>query len=373
MLLLAALLLAASACGKETGTAAAQEEPFIDSLRLYVPGDYGSANWRIPALLCLDDGTLLAVNDKRKYNETDLPEDIDIVCRRSSDLGRTWSEPQTIVEGTGYKHGYGDPALVQCANGDVLCFFVGGNGLWASTESDPQRSYVCRSIDRGQTWGEPEDITSMLWGSQALNTTCRNYKASFFASGNALRLKHGEHKGRVMVAAAMCRKSAQVLDNFVVYSDDNGHTWKVSDRAFSQGDEAKLMELNDGRILLSVRRSGARGYNVSADGGATWGTQGVWNEMKANACNGDMLRVNDTLILHSLPNSMQREKVSIFSSSDEGQSWHSPVLLFDGPSVYSSLTLLPDGTIGAYIEQNPSGACELWYYRFNLAWLLGQR
>lgn len=373
MLLLAALLLAASACGKEAQTAAAQDEPFIDSLRLYAPGDYGSANWRIPALLCLDDGTLLAVNDKRKYNETDLPEDIDIVYRRSTDLGKTWSEPQTIAFGTGYKHGYGDPALVQCANGDVLCFFVGGNGLWASTEGDPQRSYVCRSTDRGQTWGEPEDITSVLWGSQAQHAAGQGYKASFFASGNALRLKHGEHKGRVMVAAAMCRKSAQVLDNFVVYSDDNGRTWKVSDRAFSQGDEAKLMELNDGRVLLSVRRSGARGYNVSADGGATWGTQGVWDEMTANACNGDMLRVNDTLILHSLPNSMQREKVSIFSSTDEGRTWHRPVPLFDGPSVYSSLTLLPDGTIGAYIEQNPSGACELWYYRFNLAWLFGQR
>lgn len=366
-------LLTASACKSVSSPSASGEVPFIECRRLYALGDYGSANWRIPALLCLDDGTLLAVNDKRKYNETDLPEDIDIVYRRSTDLGKTWSEPQTIVEGTGYKHGYGDPALVQCANGDVLCFFVGGNGLWASTEDDPQRSYVCRSTDRGQTWGEPEDITSMLWGSQALNTTCRNYKASFFASGNALRLKHGEHKGRVMVAAAMCRKSAQVLDNFVVYSDDDGRSWQVSQRAYAQGDEAKLMELNDGRILLSVRRSGARGYNVSADGGATWGTQGVWDEMTANACNGDMLRVNNTLILHSLPNSMQREKVSIFSSTDEGRTWHRPVPLFDGPSVYSSLTLLPDGTIGAYIEQNPSGACELWYYRFNLAWLFGQR
>lgn len=366
-------LLTASACKSVAGPSASGEVPFIEYRRLYAPGDYGSDNWRIPALLCLDDGTLLAVNDKRKYNETDLPEDIDIVYRRSTDLGKTWSEPQTIALGTGYKHGYGDPALVQCANGDVLCFFVGGNGLWASTESDPQRSYVCRSTDRGLTWGEPEDITSSLWGSQAQNADGQGYKASFFASGNALRLKHGEHKGRVMVAAAMCRKSAQTLDNFVVYSDDNGHTWKVSDRAFSQGDEAKLMELNDGRVLLSVRRSGARGYNLSVDGGATWGTQGVWDEMKANACNGDMLRVNDTLILHSLPNSMQREKVSIFSSTDEGRTWHEPVLLFDGPSVYSSLTLLPDGTIGAYIEQNPSGACELWYYRFNLAWLLGQR
>lgn len=371
LLLVLSALLMLSACKKEAESAS--EEPFIESQRLYAPGNYGSANWRIPALLCLDDGTLLAVNDKRKYNESDLPEDIDIVCRRSTDMGKTWSEMLTIAEGTGYKHGYGDPALVQCENGDVLCLFVGGNGLWTSTESNPQHSYVCRSTDRGQTWSEPEDITATLWGSQALNATCRNYKASFFGSGNGLRLKRGEHKGRVMAAAAMCRKNAQTLDNFVIYSDDNGYTWHVSERAFSQGDEAKLMELNDGQVLISVRRSGARGYNLSEDGGQTWGTQGLWNDMKTNACNGDMLRVNDTIILHSLPNSMQRENVSLFTSNDEGQTWHSPVSLFEGPSVYSSLTLLPDGTIGAYIEQNPNGACELWYYRFNLAWLRSQR
>lgn len=373
LLLLFLPLLMASACkrenGGDSGPVCPDEGPLITSLCLYAPGDYGSANWRIPALLCLDDGTLLAVNDKRKYNESDLPEDIDIVYRRSLDGGLTWSEPQTLIEGTGYKQGYGDPALVQCENGDVLCFFVGGNGLWASSENDPQRSYVCRSTDRGLTWGEPEDITAQLWGSQATNPTCRNYKSSFFASGNALRLKQGPHKGRVMVAATMCRKSAQKLDNFVVYSDDNGHTWHVSDRAFSVGDEAKLMELRDGTILISVRQNGPRGCNRSSDGGQTWGTQSTWPEMTANACNGDMLRVNDTTILHSLPNSMNRENVSIFTSNDEGLTWHSPVSLFEGPSVYSSLTLMPDGTIAAYIEQNPSGACELWFYRFQPAYI----
>ena len=121
--------------------------------------------------------------------------------------------------------------------------------------------------------------------------------------------------------------------------------------------------------MISVRQNGPRGCNRSSDGGQTWGTQSTWPEMTANACNGDMLRVNDTTILHSLPNSMNRENVSIFTSNDEGLTWHSPVSLFEGPSVYSSLTLMPDGTIAAYIEQNPSGACELWFYRFQPAYI----
>ena len=351
------------------GVCVQAQEPFCDSLCLYRPGDYGSANWRIPALLCLDDGTLLAVNDKRKYNEADLPEDIDIVCRRSTDRGATWSEPQTIVRGTGRKHGYGDPALVQCRNGVVLCVFVGGNGLFASSEDDPQRSYVCRSTDRGLSWSDPEDITALLWGSRAPNPAGRAYRSSFFASGNGLRLWHGPHAGRVMFAAAMCRADGYTLDNFIVYSDDNGLTWQVSGLAFAGGDEAKLMELADGTVLISVRRSGERGYNRSADGGQTWGEQGTWPEMTVNACNGDMLRLDDSTLLHSIPNSMQRENVSLFISHDEGRTWLSPVLMCAGPSVYSSMTLLDDGTIGLYVEKNPSGQCELWFYRFNRQWL----
>jgi len=64
---------------------ALSDSVFFYEQRLYAPGDYGSRNWRIPAICTLNDGTLLAVNDRRKHNEGDLPQDIDIVCRRSTD------------------------------------------------------------------------------------------------------------------------------------------------------------------------------------------------------------------------------------------------------------------------------------------------
>ena len=380
--LILALLLLPAMCGCHKPEIEGPSVPEEDSIEyyeqcLYRPGDYGSTNWRIPALCCLSDGTLLAVCDKRKYNESDLPEDIDIVIRRSTDNGRTWSEPLTIAEGTGRKQGFGDAALVECENGDVVCVFVGGNGLFASSQADPIRSYVCRSSDKGQSWSEPEDITFQLWGDQATRPACRNYRASFFGSGNGLRLTRGEHAGRIMFAAAMVRKNSNVADSFVVYSDDNGMTWKVSQRAYEGGDEAKLMELVDGRVLISVRQSGARGYNYSTNGGLAWGTQGRWECMKTNACNGDMLRVAATdrgdscnILLHSIPNSMERRDVSIFVSYDEGQTWQDPVLLFDGPSVYSSMTLLKNGSVGVLLEENPNGACEIWYQNWPIKDLL---
>ena len=380
--LIFALLTLSVVCGCHKPQNEVPDPPTEDTIVyyeqcLYRPGDYGSTNWRIPAICCLSDGTLLAVCDKRKYNEADLPEDIDIVVRRSNDNGRTWSEPQTIAEGTGRKKGFGDAALVECQNGDVVCVFVGGNGLFASSQADPIRSYVCRSSDKGKTWSEPEDITFQLWGDQATRPACRSYRASFFGSGNGLRLTRGEHAGRIMFAAAMCRKNSNTLDNFVVYSDDNGLTWKVSQRAYEGGDEAKLMELVDGRVLISVRQSGARGYNYSTNGGLAWGTQGRWECLKTNACNGDMLSVAATdrgdscnILLHSVPNSMERRDVSIFVSYDEGQTWQDPVLLFNGPSEYSSMTLLKNGSVGVLLEENPNGACEIWYQNWPIKDLL---
>ena len=299
------------------------------------------------------------------------------MVRRSTDNGRSWSEPATIAEGRGRKQGFGDAALVECDNGDVVCVFVGGNGLFASSQADPIRSYVCRSSDKGETWSEPEDITFQLWGDHATRPQCRSYEASFFGSGNGLRLTRGTYAGRIMFAAAMKLKNNNRLDNFVVYSDDNGLTWKVSKMAYQGGDEAKLMELVDGRVLISVRQSGARGYNYSTNGGLAWGAQGRWDCLKANACNGDMLRVaardrgdSCNIILHSLPNSMERRDVSIFASYDEGETWQDPVLLFDGPSVYSSMTLLKNGSIGVLLEANPNGACEIWYQNWPKEMLL---
>lgn len=361
--LAAAIALLAVGCGTAHPSRKASRQPFCDSLCLIEPGDYGSANWRIPALLCLDDGTLLAACDRRKYNETDLPEDIDVVVLRSGDLGHTWTAPLTLIEGQGRGRGYGDPALVQCPDGDVLCLFAGHNGYFQSSDSLPIRVLMKRSTDRGRTWGDTVDLTRVLWDSAS------PYRGAFVASGNGLRLKHGPQAGRLLFAAAMLRRSAWVSDNYIIYSDDGGHSWHRSQMAFEGGDEAKLMELNNGQVLLSVRRNGARGWNLSPDGGEHWGQQGLWPEMTVNACNGDMLRLDDTTLIHSIPNSMRREDVSLFVSHDEGRTWHSPRKLTPGPSVYSSLALLPDGTVGCLVERNPKGECQLWFYRFNKAWL----
>ena len=137
---------------------------------LFALGDAGSKNYRIPAIITAADGSLVVATDKRKNNQGDLPEDIDVVIRRSEDGGITWSEPQTIAEGTGARRGFGDAGLVHTTeeNG-LLCIFVGGEGIFNnSSPSNPTRTYVCKSTDNGKTWSAPRDITEQLYGRHVL-------------------------------------------------------------------------------------------------------------------------------------------------------------------------------------------------------------
>ncbi len=341
------------------------------------PGDYNSTNYRIPAVITARDGSIVAVTDKRKYNNGDLPEDIDILCNVSKDGGHTWTEPYTIAYGTGYKQGYGDCALALTndENG-IIAAFVGGPGFWGSTPTDPLRMYISRSNDNGMTWSEPEDITHFVYGAECEDEERKEWLGGFFGSGNGLLTS----TGRIMFVIAMRENNTrEVICNHAVYSDDNGQTWQVSGRASVGGDEAKVTELVDGRILMSIRRNGYRWYNISEDGGVTWQeTTSEWTDIVAPACNGDLIRytsVNDgydkNRLLHSVPEGSSRKNVTVYVSYDEGESWQTKKCIVPYNSAYSSLCVLPDNTIGLYVEeayQNEGDYCTV-FYNFSLNWL----
>lgn len=355
---------------------AGHREIILAHTLLLQPGDYNSTNYRIPAVITAKDGSIVAVTDKRKFNEGDLPEDIDIVCNRSTDGGHTWSEPYTIALGTGVNHGFGDCALAW-SNDDngLIAGFVGGPGLWYSTPSNPIRTYICKSYDNGQTWTERVDITDFIFGDNCIVPEQRTWRASFFGSGNGLRTS----TGRIIFVAAIRETTAQVLYNHAVYSDDNGETWHVSGRASSSGDEAKVTELADGRILMSIRHAGNRWYNISEDGGETWQpTTSTWYDITAPACNGDMIRFTSenqghdrNRLLHSVPYGNARTDVSVYVSYDEGETWPVRKCIVPYSSAYSSLCVLPDGTIGLYVEEEPNGISgySTVFYNFSLEWL----
>lgn len=355
------------------GNPEGDREILLKRVLVLAPGDYGSKNYRIPAIITANDKSLVILTDKRKYNNLDLPEDIDVIAQRSTDNGKTWSEPITVAQGKGRNKGFGDVNIIKTKSGKLVALYVGGVGLWNSTSEKPQGHFMSVSTDNGKTWSEPRDITSQLYGADCPDPVRKTWQASFFGSGQGLTLRDG----RIMAVMAV-RETLKnhKLNNYVVYSDDEGETWEVSEKAMDGGDEAKVVELNDGTVLLSSRTSGNRLWAKSTDRGVTWGPKNSWTEIWGNACDADIVRYTSTLdgydknrILHTLPNAKNRTNVSMWVSYDEGTSWPVKKTISKGESAYSSITILPDGTIGVYVEEDETVPYKMYFLNFSLDWL----
>lgn len=348
---------------------------------LFNMGDYDSQYWRIPALVTAADNSLVAVVDKRGSSLGDLPNTISIMSRRSTDNGKNWSEPVVVAQGGNGKT-YGDPAVVlDKKTGNLICMFVGDQGLWNATPSQRQGIYVSKSTDNGVSWSEPVAITDQVYANHS------SWYAGFAGSGHGLCLKDG----RLMFVLAIRATSATgvPLHNYAIYSDDGGDNWTLStNAATTAGDEAKVVELENGDILMSIRNpsKGNRIFCKSTDRGQTWGKAYFETELKDPACNGDIIRYSystdegsegKSRLLHSLPESTTtRENVTIYLSEDDGETWPIKKRLVDGYSAYSSLTVLSDGTIGALVEEGKwdsnlpgEDGFQLVFYRFTMDWL----
>lgn len=363
------LLLAATACGTQV------REP--ESVLLFARGDNGSKFYRIPALVTAADGSLVAAIDKRIENMGDLPNKIDIVARRSTDGGRTWSEVITIVEHRD-TYGYGDPALVLDRNsGDLLCICAAGAGLWGTSPENPTDICVMRSRDNGQTWEPPQTITSSIYGRASHNPVSEQWQGAFAASGRAHQLRDGT----LLFVIAVREAPGSPLSNYVCASKDGGYTWELLPTpADRNGDEAKIVELVDGSWLMSIRnpRKGHRKYSISHDRGATWSAPAKWADLTEPACNGDMIRYtfesdgfSANRLLHSIPfDPDERRNVSLLMSYDEGRTWPVRKCIWEGDAGYSSLTVLPDGTIGMLTEVGGWGeGFDIYFTRIMPEWL----
>ena len=133
----------------------------------FLPWDNGSRVYRIPAMVVADDGSIVVACDKRydSYRDIGGGHVIDIVVRRSTDGGKTWSEPVVVAKGDNSNDatcGYGDPSLIKGNDGKIYCIFGAGNiGYFYGLN----RICVSVSEDNGVTWSSsasnpPADL---LW------------------------------------------------------------------------------------------------------------------------------------------------------------------------------------------------------------------
>lgn len=350
-------------------TLAAPAEPVLRTVLLvhkllFSGGDFGSGFYRIPAVAAHGQ-ELVVVADARIEDNGDLPGNIDLFSRHSTDGGLTWSDPVTVADFG--SNGASDPALVRDRNtGDLLCLFASHNGLWGSTPANKIRFNVARSTDFGQTWETPQEYSAQIYQP--------GWYAAWAASGSA----HQMASGRLVAAIGVRQNSGNTLSNFMIQSDDGGQSWQTAPgQASPTGDEAKIVELDDGRLLMAIRNPGQRKMTWSSDSGLTWSTPVLEPGLVEPGVNGDLIRYTSvnagydtSRLLFSIANDPSvRRNLTVFVSYDEGDSWGTHRVVCPGPSAYSALTTLDDGSIGMFYENGEYENYQLYFARFSLDWL----
>lgn len=376
---LAAITLLLASAGAATAQNVGYQWPDGSEYRSLVfnKGDFNSNFYRIPAITTLADGTLVAVADKRIEYLSDLPGKIDVVARRSTDGGRTWSDYVTVAEHDEYG-GYGDPAIVyDRRTGDILVISLHGKGLWGD---EPGKIAMSRSRDGGLTWEAPVTISDAIYSADPAGSQPIKCNGAFASSGGALQLKNG----RLMFVLVTRQNGVGGFPCYAIFSDDGGRTWKASKTpATLNGDEAKVTQLADGSVMMSIRSRGAgpRKFSLSKDNGNTWTelTEG-FDKLHDVACNGDFIHYTHggrDVLLQSLPAGPWRSNITIYASEDGGRTWSDGYRVSAGPGAYSAMTVMPDGAIGILTEEGVhdvdathQGGYRIWFTKVPIAKIL---
>ena len=350
----------------------------------------GNIHYRIPALLTLPNGDILAFADKRTGGAGDLPNQIEVMVKKSTNNGTNWSAENRITPvSTSKKDGHGDTAVVlDKKTEEVIALVAAGNGFLASTPQDPIRIKVIRSKDGGNTWSAPVDITSQVYGDGCKDPTRRYWYGAFVSSGNGLQMRNGRIMFVINVRESS-QKTAASFRNYVMYSDDGGHKWKVSrgsPKNYQGGNEAKIVELNqDGHLLMNIRPNGPvwrRLLSRSYDYGETWTEAKVQNDLPSSGSNGDTIYYTSTLngydknrlitLVDARPyrngNNGGPGEPTFYISYDEGYTWTNYKKLYDSNAGYSSLAILKDGSIGILAELGNSWNGPIYFLRTSIEW-----
>ena len=328
---------------------------------------------RIPAIVMTTRGTLLAFAEGRVGGDSG---NIDIILRRSGDLGKTWSAPQTVWSDG--DNTCGNPcAVVDHDTGTVWLLLTWNLGsdhektIMAGTSKDVRHAYVTSSDDDGQTWAEPKRLDHL-----------RKPHWRWYATGpgNAIQLTRGKYKGRLLIPANHSdhESGGHPYRSHVFYSDDHGETWQLGGVLDDRTNEAAAVERSDGSVLLSMRSYHGkhnRAMAVSEDGGKMWGPVYLDNALQTPVCQGSILRYSwaeekdkggKSRILFSGPAGSGRTHLTVRVSYDEGKIWPVSKVVNPGRSAYSNLVALPDGMIGVLYERG-----DIAFVTFSLEWLEG--
>ncbi len=318
--------------------------------------------YRIPSLLTTSQGTVLAFCERRLGLHDHAQNDI--VLRRSTDGGGTWSE-EIVVHEDGM-NSINDPLTVQLENDRILLVFArfpygrhARDSGWikmAEPGYDDLEAniltFVCFSDDDGLSWSEPQDISRSVKPAHWLNAN---------TPGCMTQLRRGPHAGRVITGLWGCvpvgDAQGQVQRTWEIcaaWSDDEGRTWQrgqpLQDPEQGWPNECQVAEAANGTLVVVARNQGGqrlRKKAFSTDGGLTWTALRTDPTLPSVACMGSLIAgpVEDDGswdLYASFPSAAGRQDGQIAVSTDMGKTFQVEQII-KGAFAYSATQVSPDG------------------------------
>ncbi len=383
----------------------ANAEPLIEKTDVFEAGQNGYALYRIPGIVVAKSGAVLAYCEARRTGKSDWDE-IDILLRRSTDGGKSWSAARKIADVPGAKTKnpaiaghllvkadditYNNPVAIAARDGAIHFLFC----------LEYMRCFYVRSDDEGLVWSKPIEITSVFENFRPE----WNWKVLATGPGHGIELKNGRLVVPLWLSTSTAGGNAHRPSiTATIFSDDRGKTWQRSDIAvpntgeWINPNETVAVQLADGRVMLNVRsesKANRRLVTTSKDGASGWSKPQFDQGLLEPICMASIVRLSEkpasdqNRIIFANPDNLSRadgkeaagksrdrKNLSIKLTYDEGETWVVHKVLEPGPSAYSDLAVAKDGTILCFYERTSAGSktaastARLTLARFNLEWL----
>lgn len=353
------------------------------AIPVFTSGTEGHKIYRIPAIIKLPNGELLAFAEGRVNGGADFG-DINIVMKRSADKGKTWSSISTIVDYEALQAGNPAPVFDNSdpsfPKGRLFLFYNTGTNHEGEVRKGKglREVWYKTSTDEGKTWNEGINITTQVHKPKQPDFNPAYYFKEDWrhyanTPGHATQIQNGKYKGRIYIAANRSEgePDKQSEDYFAhgFYSDDHGKTFKLSQTISIPGsNEATATEISDNGLMLNARNQKGdkkvRIVAISKDGGETWDNIYFDEKLFDPVCEGSILSVGTKKGKHILAftnndSQTKRDNLTLRISFDEGKTWSFSKVIDKSPdsqakdyTAYSDLVKLGKKTVGVLYEKD---------------------
>ena len=364
-----------------TGTCTCKQQ---DPVKVFVSGTDGHKSYRIPAIIGLPEGTLLAFAEGRVTGSADFG-DVNIVLKRSRDNGKTWGQMSTLVDYDSLQAG--NPAPVAdltdpgFPEGRIFLFYNTGNNHEGEVRKGNgyREVWYISSVDGGSTWSEAVNITTHVHkplvpdANPAYNFP-EDWRSYANTPGHAMQFTEGKYKGRIIVPAN--HSAGEPRDDWgdyashTFFSDDHGKTFRLGQTLNIPGsNEATAAEISGNRLMLNARNQKgdirARIVAISNDAGESWIQQFFDSMLPDPVCQGSILNIGEyngrsILAFCNPSDTTNRNNLTLRFSYDDGESWDHEISIDKTDDInkkksytaYSDIVSMSHGRIGIIYERD---------------------